>query len=520
MVKTRKAQSYEPAAVWAPIESIHPWDDNPRHNDDAVASVARSIEAFGFASPIVARKANNEIIAGHTRYWAARQIGLPNVPVRFLDVDASQARTLALADNRLGEIATWDDDKLRELLRDSAPDEAYLAGWSDGELAALLDDHQIDVEPFNETTDSQPPPSNETSEHARIEPSDDESDISDDPAIANDNPHAQAPFPWFGGKSRAANAVWRHLGNVQHYIEPFCGSAAVLLRRPEDQIKPANRETVNDADGLICNFWRALATEPELVAHHADWPISEADLAARQIACIEWRRSNPLGRLSANPDYYDPKIAGWWVWGQSCSIAGWCSDKGPWTVRDGELVKASGDDTAPRISRQRPNITAMGTIFKSNIATSRAANKTPFYAPEIEPWFTWLANRMRHVNIIHGDWSRVTTHGAMYVDTVRLRESSVCGVFIDPPYSGDVRAKNIYAIDDHTIAADVRKWCAENGSDPKVRIVLAGFAGEGHEELTALGWRERKWFVDGGFSVPTKNQRHRDRLWLSPHCLD
>jgi DNA adenine methylase len=62
----------------------------------------------------------------------------------------------------------------------------------------------------------------------------------------------KAPFPWFGGKSRAADVVWRAFGNVPNYVEPFAGSLAVLLARPHD----AKIETVNDKDGLISNFWR------------------------------------------------------------------------------------------------------------------------------------------------------------------------------------------------------------------------------------------------------------------------
>lgn len=525
MAKQRtRAQAHTPntdaAAVWAPIDSIHPWENNPRNNDDAVASVARSIEEFGFASPIVARKSNSEIIAGHTRYWAARQLNLDEVPVRFLDITAEQARTLALADNKLGEIATWDNDKLRELLAECDHDSAYIAGWNDGELAALLDEHALDTETLDASTTPQLNTATQHAEHAHIEPGDNESDIPDDPDIANNHPHAQAPFPWFGGKSRAANAVWRHLGDVEHYIEPFCGSAAVLIRRPENQIKPSRRETVNDADGLICNFWRSLVNDPEAVAHHADWPISEADLHARQIALIEWRNSNPIGTLSANPNKFDPRIAGWWVWGQSCSIAGWCANRGAWTIENDTLTKTSTDTSSPRITKSLPNITAMGAIFKSAIVKSRIDNKTPFHSPELLEWINWLANRLRHVNIIHGDWTRVTSNGAMFVDTVRLRDNATCGVFIDPPYSGDVRSKNIYAIDDYNVAADVREWCAKTGSDKRVRIILAGFEGESHESLvTDHGWTERKWFRDGGFGISTPAQRHRDRLWLSPHCL-
>ena len=61
----------------------------------------------------------------------------------------------------------------------------------------------------------------------------------------------KAPFPWFGGKSQAAPAVWQALGDPHHYVEPFAGSLAVLLRRPHQANRTYYSETVNDADGLF-----------------------------------------------------------------------------------------------------------------------------------------------------------------------------------------------------------------------------------------------------------------------------
>ena len=64
----------------------------------------------------------------------------------------------------------------------------------------------------------------------------------------------KAPFPWFGGKSKAAAAVWAALGDVAHYVEPFFGSGAVLLNRPHPANRPRVSETVNDLDGFVVNF--------------------------------------------------------------------------------------------------------------------------------------------------------------------------------------------------------------------------------------------------------------------------
>jgi len=128
------------AAEWVPIDSVTPWEKNPRLNADAVAQVAKSISRFGWGSPIIAREADRVLIAGHTRLKAAKSLGMDKVLVRFLDLDPAQAAALALADNKLGEIADWDDEGLAEVLRELEADSVDLdgLGWDDKELAALL----------------------------------------------------------------------------------------------------------------------------------------------------------------------------------------------------------------------------------------------------------------------------------------------------------------------------------------------------------------------------------------------
>ena len=131
----------------------------------------------------------------------------------------------------------------------------------------------------------------------------------------------KAPFPWFGGKRKVADIVWKRFGRVDNYVEPFFGSGAVLLSRPVVQ----GREIINDKDGFVSNFWRALKADPDGVADHADWPSNENDLHARH-AWLVPRREELTKRLEGDPEFYDVKIAGWWVWGMSQWIGGgFCS---------------------------------------------------------------------------------------------------------------------------------------------------------------------------------------------------
>lgn len=158
----------EPAAIWVALAALKPWAKNPRKNDPAVDKVADSIKRFGFGAPILARKADGEIIAGHTRLKAAMKLRLERVPVRYLDLDPADAHLLALADNRLGEIAEWDDDGLRAILAELQAEDADLAatGFDDDELAALLADP--DAPPAGEDPGATEPPANPVSKRGEI----------------------------------------------------------------------------------------------------------------------------------------------------------------------------------------------------------------------------------------------------------------------------------------------------------------------------------------------------------------
>jgi len=143
------ASNGEAAAVWVRVADLTPWEDNPRRNDAAVPEVMASIRRFGFAAPIVARRADGEIIAGHTRLEAARRLGLDRVPVRYMDLDPVDAHLLALADNKVGEIAEWDDAKLAGVLAELDVGEATEGlGFSEDELRDLLGEIGDDMPNF------------------------------------------------------------------------------------------------------------------------------------------------------------------------------------------------------------------------------------------------------------------------------------------------------------------------------------------------------------------------------------
>lgn len=100
------------------IDSIKPYENNPRDNDGGVDAVANSIKEFGWQQPIVVDK-DNVIIVGHTRYKAAKKLGMDKVPVVVADnLSDEQAKAYRLADNKTSELTDWDNALLNDELDD------------------------------------------------------------------------------------------------------------------------------------------------------------------------------------------------------------------------------------------------------------------------------------------------------------------------------------------------------------------------------------------------------------------
>ena len=124
------------------LKDLKPYKNNPRKNDDAVKYVAESIKEFGFKVPIVIDK-NNVIVAGHTRYKAAKKLKMSEVPCIIADdLTDEQIKAFRLADNKVAEKAEWDFDLLNAELDDIIDLDMELFGFED----ALQDDAEEAVE--------------------------------------------------------------------------------------------------------------------------------------------------------------------------------------------------------------------------------------------------------------------------------------------------------------------------------------------------------------------------------------
>lgn len=281
---------------------------------------------------------------------------------------------------------------------------------------------------------------------------------------------------------------------MTNYVEPFCGSLAMLLNRPDGAGKV---ETVNDACGFIANFWRSIQADPDATAFHADWPVNEVDLEARHGWLVN--RSAKLREWLADPEWFDQKIAGWWCWGSCAWIGGgFCDGEGPWAT----------DGASMWNRRQLPHMGNAGQGINRKLPHMGDAGQGEF----IRQWFNDIAARIRDVRVACGDWSRVVK------DSVTTRHGTT-GIFLDPPYTKgamDYAAGGVGG----DLANDVHEWCKANGENPKLRIVLCGHAGE-HDQLTESGWTVHAWKARKGYArTDEAKQNSKDEtVWASPNCV-
>jgi DNA adenine methylase len=290
----------------------------------------------------------------------------------------------------------------------------------------------------------------------------------------------KAPFPYFGGKSKVTNDVWSRFGKVRHYIEPFCGSAAMLLGAPER----ASLEVINDRNFYIANFWRVIKYQPEACAREVDYPVSHVDLDARHRWLTDSDRTSMLREGLSDPDWPgDARVAGWWVWGQCCWIgSGWC-EKTPTVSNAGRGVQS-----------KIPHVSDAGRGVQSKIPHVSDAGRG------VQQWFSALAERLERVRVVHGDWSRCLNHHYGKDKTA---------IFFDPPY---LAFEKLYQSgSNQPVAREVEAWCRAHGDE--CHIALCGHVGDydlpGWE---VFGWDRGRMTYGGG------KTKALEAIWFSPVC--
>lgn len=505
----------EPIARMVELDDLQPHPRNyKRHPAAQIERLQQSLIAFGQPRPISVWRGT--ILAGHGVYAAARESGWQDIWCALAPDEWTEERATAwmVADNETARGSEVDETLLAELIEQSRAAEIDPAtlGFADDDLAALLAGLEA--------------PEVEPGDGGGIE------DIELDDA--GDVPDLLAPFPWFGGKSRVASRIWQRFGVVDNYVEPFCGSAAVLLAAPE----PPPIVTLNDADGFIANFWRAVAADPDAVAAHLDWPVNEIDLFARHVWLVK-RYGELRQRLEADPNDYDARLAGWWCWGVCAWIGtGWCSGEGPWSIGEGgELVNIRASNAGQGVNRKLPHLGNAGRGVnrqlphlgnagqgvnrqlpdlgnghaKGALAGLQSVGTCTAITDHLHDYMARLADALRTARVTCGDWSRVVT------DSVTIRHG-VTALLLDPPYGEGEQEYSAGGNGDGQIAADVWDWAVANGNDPLLRIAVCGY-----EDGRAIppGWSALRWTARKGYQVTedaVQNPR-REVVWFSPACV-
>jgi len=305
-------------------------------------------------------------------------------------------------------------------------------------------------------------------------------------------------------------------------VEPFGGSLAVLLNRP-DEHKWWNRvETVGDYSGLVVNFHRAVAADPDRVAYYASWPVTETDLTARHLKLVRENDRLTL-QLMADPEHFDLKLAGWWLWGLSSWVGGeWCSGLGPWKP---------GDPNGPGVYRKIPMVHGShggkGVHKKIVDPNVEPGTVVDVARNQIQTSLRALSNRLRRVRVTCGDAERLL-NGA-----VATTGKNVCGVFLDPPYDLTLRRANLYgptdvspsssASDAKQVHERVRAWAILRGDNPTIRIAYCSYSTPFEDAIfLSAGWVSHSWTAAGGYGLQSNNQalenRGKEIVWFSPHC--
>ena len=313
-----------------------------------------------------------------------------------------------------------------------------------------------------------------------------------------------APFPYHGGKARYAPLVWERFGPVDVYVEPFAGSIAVGLGNPYPIPK---REIISDTDGMIVNFWRAVQQDPDQTAHWADNPTLHHDLTARHGWLKKWKKEHSI-RLMEDPDYYDVKVAGWWVWGISIWIGGgWCS--ADWESRPYADCRLGGKG----ISAQRlTGLKDKRPLTKDSVSGAGISAQRQDLI-DIRATFRVLSDRLKGIITLNRSWEAALT-STMLADTPSCADYRRA-VFMDPPYLTAARHNTIYDSDFDGSSDDTAnaswEWAKQHGERHKIAYACH----DGDFDLPA-GWDKAVMSFKGVWRKD-KNTK-QDCVMFSPAC--
>jgi len=289
-------------------------------------------------------------------------------------------------------------------------------------------------------------------------------------------------FPYVGGKYTIAPEINRRFGTIDTRIDAFTGSSSWILASP-----PVKHEIVNDLDGYVVNYLRAVKYAPDEVARHLDFPRAELELIAYHHYTRD-RLPELVARLGGDPDYYDPILAARWAYVMAHKYDPSLNKSGGWLVHDGRLIYERGAGRIRGSLNSRPSLLA------------RLINER-----RVSEYVAALSERLRNVCIFWNDFEVVA-------GKAKQPELGVVGILLDPPYP-----RHLHNYDYDTDGADVwhraARWAVSNGDNPRLRIAVCGYNDAESDALFPSGWARFVWRRSG-----IGKNKDRECIWFSPHC--
>jgi len=289
-------------------------------------------------------------------------------------------------------------------------------------------------------------------------------------------------FPYIGGKYTVAPEINRRFGEIDTRIDAFTGSSSWILASP-----PVRYEIVNDLDGYVVNYLRAVKYAPDEVARHLDFPRAELELIAYHHYTRD-RLPELVARLGGDPDYYDPVLAARWAYVMAHSLMHEYKRAGSWLVRDGRLRYERGT------GRIRGSMTSRHLLLTRLLKERR-----------VFEYITSLSERLRCVQVWWNDFEVV-------VEKADRSEFGVVGILLDPPYPRHLRDFD-YDTDGADVWQRAARWAVANGDNPKLRIAVCGYNDAESDALFPHSWTRFVWRRSG-----IGQNKDRECIWFSPHC--
>jgi hypothetical protein len=291
-------------------------------------------------------------------------------------------------------------------------------------------------------------------------------------------------FPYIGGKYTVASEINRRFGAIDTRIDAFTGSSSWILAS-----EPVRYEIVNDLDGYVVNYLRAIKYAPEEVARHLDFPRAELELIAYHHYTRD-KLPELVARLGGDPDYYDPVIAARWAYVMAYKLDPSLLKPGGWLTRDGRLVYERG------VGRKRGSMTSNASSYSLVSSENAGFRNTSLRSLNDCAAFKYSGTILRL-----SPRNQKHSHIRRCRHSVSTRPTrATCGISTTTPTA-------------QMSGIAPRAGRSLNGDNPKLRIAVCGYSDEESDALFPPDWARFIWRRIG-----IGQNKDMECIWFSPHC--